>query len=534
MLRIPAFPAFEAGLALVLSLPASLHGRGAARLPAQQPAARQPSAYEELQTFSAVLNHIRVNYMDSVTYTQLVRAAIDGVLQALDPHSRFESHADRDRAGKVERGELAVTGMVLEDVDGAASVLSVMSKSPADKAGIQPGDRLTLVNDTTVAGLDVRALELRLAGDKGSKVRLRFERGPRLEPDTFSVTLKREYAKVPSVSTVRLADSVTGYVRLDGFREKAASEVHDALKRLRGQGATQFILDLRRNPGGVVFAAVELASEFFPKNTVVFRTRGRKKDVDTTFVTKRDGEFSSAPLIVLIDGGSASAAEALAASLQDHDRALLLGRRSFGKALMQTAFLTPSGDVVWLTVGRVITPSGRFIQRRYRGLRSEEYRAFGGVAGAGEDTVETFRTDNGRTMRGGGGIAPDVELPRPAPVPVWWSAAADSGLADALADSFALTLPATPAARTAWMNARADWDTRLVNPFLERVRSRFHVAARPDSLLAARVGRNLALRVAEVRWGPDARDEFLVRNDPDIRAAADHFRRLRELLSGPK
>ena len=507
---------------------------GAVTLSAQQPVARQPSAYEELQTFSAVLNHIRVNYMDSVTYTQLVRAAIDGVLHALDPHSRFESHADRDKAAKLERGELAVTGLVLEDADGAASVLAVMSKSPADKAGIQPGDRLMLFNDTTVAGLGARALELRLAGDKGSKVRLRFERGPRLEPDTFSVTLQRDYVKVSSVSIVRLVDPTTGYVRLEEFGEKAASEVHDALKRLRGQGATQFILDLRRNPGGVVRASVELASEFFPKNTVVFSTRGRKKEVDTTYVTRRDGEFSGAPLIVLVDGGSASAAEALAASLQDHDRALLLGRRTFGKALMQTVFFTPSGDVVWLTIGRVITPSGRFIQRRYRGLRSEEYRAFGGVAGAGEDTLETFHTDHGRPVRGGGGIAPDVELPRPAPVPIWWSAAADSGLDDALADSFALTLPATPAARTAWMNARAEWGTRLVNPLLERVRSRFHVAAQPDSMLAARIGRNLALRVAEVRWGPDARDEFLVRNDPDIRAAADYFRRLPELLSGPK
>src|SRR5256712_8914592 len=170
----------------------------AARLPAQQPAARQPSAYEELQTFSAVLNHIRVNYMDSVTYTQLVRAAIDGVLQALDPHSRFESYADRNKAAKLQRGELAVTGLVLENVDGAASVLAVMLKSPADKAGLQPGDRLTFVDDTTLAGLDVRALELRLAGDKGSKVHLSFERGPRLEPDPVSVTLQREYVKIPS------------------------------------------------------------------------------------------------------------------------------------------------------------------------------------------------------------------------------------------------------------------------------------------------------------------------------------------------
>lgn len=517
--------------AVALALLAAI---AAARSDAQQPTSQGRSAYEELQTFSGVLNHIRVNYVDSVTYAQLVRAAIDGVLHSLDPHSRFESYADHDKAGKLERGELAVTGLVLEDVDGAASVLAVLVKSPADKAGIQPGDRLTLVNDTTIAGLDPRAVELRLAGEKGTKVRLRFERGSRLEPDTFSVTLKREFVKVPSVSMVHLADPQTGYVRLQEFGEKAASEVHDAVRRLRGQGAGRFILDLRRNPGGVVTAAVELASEFFPKNTVVFRTHGRKKDVDTTYTTKHDGDFADVPLIVLIDGGSASAAEALAATLQDHDRALLMGRRSFGKALIQTGFLTPQGDVVWLTIGRVITPSGRFIQRRYRGLRYEEYREFGGAGGAGEDTLEVFHTDHGRPVRGGGGIAPDVELPRPAAVPVWWSAASDSGLDAAVADSVASTLPATPAARAAWMTARAEWQAKLVAPFVERVRARFQVTAQPDSMLAARIGRNLAIRVAEVRWGADARDEFLVRNDPDVRAALDYFPRLGQLLSAPK
>lgn len=504
------------------------------RSDAQQPPSQGRSAYEELQTFSGVLNHIRVNYVDSVTYAQLVRAAIDGVLHSLDPHSRFESYAEHDKAGKLARGELAVTGLVLEDVDGSASVLAVLAKSPADKAGIQPGDRLTLVDDTTVAGLDPRAVELRLAGDKGSKVRLRFERGPRLEPDTFSVTLKRDFIKASSVSIVRLADAQTGYVRLDEFGEKAAAEVHDAIRRLRSQGAARIILDLRRNPGGVVTAAVQLASEFFPKNTVVFRTRGRKKDVDTTYTTKHDGDFVDVPLIVLIDEGSASAAEALAASLQDHDRALLMGRRSFGKALIQTGFITPQGDVVWLTIGRVITPSGRFIQRRYRGLRYEEYREFGGAGGAGEDTLEVFHTDHGRPVRGGGGIAPDVELPKPAAVPVWWSAASDSGFDASVADSFASTLPPTPAARAAWMTARAEWQAKLVVPFVERVRSHFHVTAQPDSMLAARIGRNLAIRVAEVRWGADARDEFLVRNDPGIRAALDSFPRIERLLSMPK
>src|SRR5436190_10605231 len=149
--------------------------------------AQQRSAYEELQTFSGVLNHVRLNYVDSVTYAQLVRAAIDGVLHALDPHSLFFSRADFERRNALERGELAVTGLALEEVDSAVTVLSVYPRGPAARAGILPGDRLVTVNDTAVAGLDVDKLSLRMAGEKGSKLRLQFERGSRLEPDTFTV-----------------------------------------------------------------------------------------------------------------------------------------------------------------------------------------------------------------------------------------------------------------------------------------------------------------------------------------------------------
>ncbi|HXF96517.1 MAG TPA: S41 family peptidase, partial [Gemmatimonadales bacterium] len=375
------------------------------------------------------------------------------------------------------------------------------------------------------------AVGSRLVGEKGSKVRVVFERGPRLEPEAFTVTLKRENVPVLSVSIVRMADRRTGYVRLEGFGPKAAEEVRDALQRLRRQGMEQAILDLRGNPGGVVVSAVELASEFFPKGTVVFRTRGRKKDVDTTYLTRRNGDFRELPLIVLINENSASASEALAGSLQDHDRALILGRRSFGKALMQAPFFVPSGDNVWLTVGRVLTPSGRFIQRRYRGLAVEQYRSFAGKSGAEEDTLDVYRTDNGREVRGGYGIAPDVTLPVTATLPVWWSHAADSALDNAVADSVAFTLPAAPAARDRWMSAAAEWRAALVPPFLARVRARFAVAGRTDSALEARIARILAARVAEVRWGPEAREEFLVRNDPDVQAALAHFPRLAELLA---
>lgn len=497
--------------------------------PVRSVAQTQRSAYEELQTFSGVLNHIRLNYPDSLSYSELVAAAIRGVLRSLDPHSYYVSRLEYQRQSALERGELATVGVRLEEVEGAATVLAVAPGSPAAKSGVLPGDRVLAMNDTSVAGLDMSTIELRLAGEKGSKVRLQMERGPRLEPDTFSVTLKRSPFEVRSVSIVRMVDPTTGYLRLEDFMGNA-DEVHKGLVKLRGMHAQQVILDLRANPGGAVVLAVEAASEFFPKNTEIFSTRGRKRDTDTTYVTRRDGQFRDLPLIVLIDERSASAAEALASSLQDHDRALLVGRRSFGKALMQSIFFLPSGDNVWLTVGRVITPSGRVIQRRYHGLGYEQYLSFAGKSGAQEDTMTTYKTDAGRLVRGGGGIVPDIVVPISAPLPVWWSAAADSGFDDAVSDSVAQTLPPTAAARTSWLTANAEWQTKLLPPFLSRVRSRLGVTAVTDSLLAQRLARILATRVAEVRWGPDAREEFLLRNDHTIRVALEQFPRLPELL----
>lgn len=254
---------------------------------------------------------------------------------------------------------------------------------------------------------------------------------------------------------------------------------------------------------------------------------------DTTYVTRRDGDFRIVPLIVLIDERSASASEALASSLQDHDRALLVGRRSFGKALMQAPFLLPSGDIVWLTIGRVITPSGRVIQRRYHGIGYEQYLSYAGRSGAEEDTMQVYKTDAGRRVRGGGGIAPDIVVPITVPLPVWWSAAADSGFDDAVSDSVAQTLPVTPAGRAAWLSAETEWRAKLLPPFLSRVRARLGVAAATDTMLDQRLARILAARAAEVRWGPDAREEFILRNDRTIRVAVEQFPRLRELLAAP-
>ncbi|HET7790513.1 MAG TPA: S41 family peptidase [Gemmatimonadales bacterium] len=505
----------------------------AAGLLVAAPLAGQAS-YEELQTFSGVLNHIRLNYVDSTTYHELVQAAIRGVLRALDPHSSFFSSADWEKLSKLDKGELAGPGLQVETVDSAVTVVWVVPKSPAAKAGILPGDRVTRVNDTTVAGLSERDVNLRLGGDQGSKVRLTLERGPRLEPDTFTVDVKRDFFTRHLVSITRMADSITGYVRLEEFGETAAPELHDALKKLKGQGARQVILDLRGNPGGLVYQAVDVAAEFFPKNTVVFQSRGRKRELDTTFTTKKDGDFTKFPLVVLIDGLTASAAEALSGSLQDHDRALIVGRRSFGKALMQVDFVVlPGDDILHLTVGYILSPSGRYIQRRYHGIGVEQYRSFAGKSGTEEDTNTVYHTDDGRPVRGGGGIAPDLEVGRNTDFPVWWSAAVDSGLNTAVVDSVALTLPATPAGRAAWISGRDQWEPKLLPPFLARVRSRFKIPAQTDSALAFQLAATLARETAGVRWGDDAADEFLLKNSADVRTALGAFPRLAQLLSGP-
>lgn len=490
----------------------------------------QRPAYEELQTFTGVLNHVRMNYVDSVDYSVLVRAGIEGVLNALDPHSYFVSRKDWEAQKALERGEKASVGLSLIDEDGAITVLGVAPGSPADRRGIAPGDRVLAVDDTPVAGLRASHVQETLIGDKGSRLRLTMERGPRLAGDTFTVGLRRRPFDRRVVGVARMLDGQTGYVRLDDFLGDAAEQTGDALRGLQRQGARRFVLDLRHNPGGAITQAVDVASLFLPKNTLVFSTRGRRAAANEEYRTKKNGRYRDAPLIVLIDDASASAAEAVAGSLQDHDRALIVGHRSFGKALVQAPFLLPHGDVVWLTIARVVTPSGRVIQRPYAGLSGRQYRDFAGTArGPQDDSVYT--TDDGRPVHGGGGIAPDVVVGTAVPVPAWVAAAYADGLLTAMADSVAAAgVAATP---EAWLARRSDWAERLGAPFVQRAAAKYHLQLDPDAGLLAWLGNIVARRVAEVAWGTDAQDMIATSTDPVIQDAVTHFPDLDALLGKP-
>jgi len=470
----------------------------------------QGTAYEQMQAFSGVLSQVRLNYVDSVEFGNLMQASIRGLLSSLDPYSHYVTRRDHMLRLQWDRGELAGPGLWLENSGGSVTVLSVAG--PAKKAGIRPGDRLIRLNDGVVAVPDAEALELQLLGAEGTKLRLTVERINTPTPETLSVTLKREPLPRTIIGTPRLVAPGIGFLRVTEFTTDAADSLEEAIRKILKMGAKQLLLDLRGNPGGDIPAVVQIASLFLPPGSEVFRIRSRKRiNFDPITLETGKGEFAKLPLILLVDEGTASAAEILAGSLQDHDRALILGRRSFGKAVMQTALPLPNGDVVWLTTARIITPSGRLIQRD------------------SPQDAEVYRTSRGREVRGGGGILPDIVLPGSVGLPTWFSIAADSGY-DEVADSVAQLLGTDPASRDAWARDTAGWDARLVAPFLMRVRSGLQITEYPGPPLRARMGLFLAERAAFIRWGPEAAEDFSIRNDADAHAALAYFPRIPELL----
>ena len=485
----------------------------------------QRASFEELQTFSAVLNYVRLNYVDSVTYTPLVRAAIAGALSSLDPHSRYVRLEAGSIVADVARGTLASVGLVLGDTDDGVMVAAVGPDSPAERAGVLALDRIVAVQDTSTAGLGSTDVEAKLAGALESSVRLALERGPHAAPQRVEVRLKRAKYTWPAVSATTMLDSITGYVRFNEFTSGSAKEVEKAVKAVQKSGAKQLVLDLRGNPGGIVSEAVSIASLFLPEGTLVFSTDGRSRAADARFSTSNNGPFVRLPLILLVDGGSASASEALAAALQDHDRALLVGHRTFGKALVQAEHVLPAGDVLWLTIARVVSPSGRIIQRDYRDLTTGQYRALAGTNGS---TAKTFRSDAGRPLGAAGGVAPDVELaPRPV-MPPWATIALDSAIdQDVIRDAVA----AIPAGVTAdaWAGMTQQWTDTLLEPFLAQVNRRITPVS-PAPEVRAYLARFLAVRLAESHWGTADGARVRALTDSEIAEARTRFASLASLL----
>ena len=494
---------------------------------------RPRSAYEDLQLFGQVLNQIRVNHPDSIDAHELFMAAVHGMITAADPHS-YVIPAVRLEEGKQEAynaGKLYPVPISFAFVGGAPVVVSVASGTAARQQDILPGDELVSINGASVTAQSAEELDIMLSGAKKSSVRLAFERR---RDDGSLVTLEREVKRERSdeataVPVAVLMDSGTGYVRVTTFvGERVADDLHAALDRLEKAGLRRLVLDLRDNGGGSVAEAAHVAGEFLPRGTIVYTSDGRKQEIIDTGRVKRSFWRSERkyPIVVMVNAGTASASELVAGALQDHDRALIAGRPTFGKSLLMRGFPMSDGSVLVLVVGHVRTPCGRVVQRQYRSITRREYYR---MARTERDTTgrPSCKTDAGRTVYGGGGIFPDLPLADRAPAPRWQNRLYEQELPLAWSGGYVGAHAAILASLDVFVSRELP-DAALADFRAFAAKQGVVVPADGDALL-----QDVLLRsIAYARWGDEGAYRVSANRDVAVRQAIAGFSRADALLAG--
>lgn len=379
--------------------------------------------YTSTKLLMGVLSLVNENYVEEVEPGELIYAAIDGMLEVLDPHSSFLSKESFAEMGERFSGKFYGIGIEFDVLDGFLYVISVIDESPSEAVGLQSGDRIVRIDGESAIGIKHDEVRQKLRGEKGTEVDVTIERPGVAE--RFDVTITRDRIPIRSVRTAIMLEDHTGYIQLIRFAKTTSRELEGALDDLRQDGMERLILDLRGNSGGYLDQAVEVSSKFIPEGHVIVKTKGRNRGSNQTFKSLSGVNHRGMPLVILLDHRSASASEIVAGAVQDWDRGVIAGTRSFGKGLVQTLFAEPhltDGSALKLTTARYYTPSGRMIQRDYRNKSFEEYieGSFtepGEAANDGDSASEAerpeFTTAAGRTVYGDGGISPDVLLKTP-------------------------------------------------------------------------------------------------------------------------
>lgn len=385
-----------------------LGGRGPVKIPAANKVAQAEKIIEQC-------------YVDTVNTDQLAEEAIKAMLATLDPHSTYSDPEETKELTTPLDGNFSGIGIQFNMLNDTLYVIQTTSGGPSEKVGILPGDRLIQADDSIISGVkrpNSSVIKI-LRGPKGTPVNLKILRKGVAEPIDFLVV--RDDIPVYSIDAAYMADPTTGYIRLSRFAESTPQEISEAMAKLRRQGMKNLVLDLQDNGGGLLGSAIDLGARFLNRDDLVVYTKSPSMG-EHYYGTDRDGEFRDGRVVVLVNQYSASASEITAGAIQDHDRGVIVGRRTFGKGLVQRPFPFPDGSMIRLTVSKYYTPAGRCIQKPYERGKSDEYRkdilhryesgefsSADSIHFSDSDKYATLRT--GRTVYGGGGIMPDVFVP---------------------------------------------------------------------------------------------------------------------------
>lgn len=373
---------------------------------------------EKLQT---ILGLVRDQYVDNIDVDSLMEKTIPDILASLDPHSVYIPKSELTATNEELEGAFGGVGISFQILSDTVRVIEVIAGGPAEMAGLLPGDQILKANGKVLTGDSVtnQVVFSNLRGQEGTKVSLEVKRRNSSKPLTFDLTRDR----IPEYSVdckYMIADNI-GYIRVSKFAKTTYNEFYNGLVELKKKGATKYVLDLRGNSGGFMDQAIYMANEFLPAGKTIVYSKGRRPENETLAISDGNGQFQDAEVVVLTNEFSASASEIFAGSIQDNDRGLIIGRRTFGKALVQNPIMLPDSSAIRLTVARYYTPSGRSIQKEYKRGRDGKYELdildrFNHGEFYSQDSIKfdkskIFKTENGRTVYGGGGIMPDIFVP---------------------------------------------------------------------------------------------------------------------------
>ena len=356
---------------------------------------------KQIEIFTTLFKELNMNYVDDTNPGELMDTAIKSMLADLDPYTNYYNEQDVESARINNAGDYTGIGANVLTLKDKLVIIEAYKDYAADKAGLKAGDEIIKVDNVVVADFNDDAGNL-LQGGAGTSVNVSYIR----QGQTKNATIKREAVDIHAVPYYAMADNNIGYIVLRKFNAKTTTETISALRDLKNQGAEKLILDLRGNPGGLLREAVNVTNIFVPKNQLVVTTKSKVKKYNKTYYTKNEAIDTEIPLVVLIDGSSASASEIVSGALQDLDRAVIVGARSFGKGLVQRPKKLTYGTQMKITISRYYTPSGRCIQALDYWNRDENGKA----TRTKQENYTAFKTKNGRTVYDGGGVQPDLEL----------------------------------------------------------------------------------------------------------------------------